>query len=413
MGRGLACPAEALSQGALDALVDARAARLASLFLKCARRPLAERSAGLAAVLEDLRDRPGGLEGAWSSALGRLRLAMLARPLDPHEALCAAAGVALHRAERGRPLTFEVTLERTAPFRFGRYELGLASRIALSSDGASVELSLTDDATSRPRLVTLRREGESGAWLSRSIPGAPVVRFGDRSVPLYSSLPHGEPLPERLVPSSPAEAARAGELFEAAFGLVARRAPTYRAWVERAVRALIPVTSAPGTTASSSFELVPGVVALSHASPTLAVADALVHEASHQHFFLLSQCGPVDDGSDDGLYWSPAPRAYRPIGKILLAYHAFANIQLFLRECIDNGIGDSAGEERAACCALLAAYEAPVAELARPLDTTGALTPLGRALYEPLAARVAASEPNHLVRQRILGGHALCNQQQE
>ena len=135
---------------------------------------------------------------------------------------------------------------------------------------------------------------------------------------------------------------------------------------------------------SSSFELHPGVVALSHASPAIALADALVHEASHQHFYILGQLGPVHDGSDIQLYYSPARGADRPIDKILLAYHAFGNVLLFSRHCRSRGVGDlemCESQERS--------YEACLTTLQRPLETTRALTPLGRALFEPLAARLS------------------------
>jgi len=68
----------------------------------------------------------------------------------------------------------------------------------------------------------------------------------------------------------------------------------------------------------------------------------------------------------------------------LLAYHAFANVLLFYRECRSHGVGDPEF-----CELQEREYQRCLEALQRPLHTTRALTPLGRALFEPLAARLA------------------------
>ena len=52
----------------------------------------------------------------------------------------------------------------------------------------------------------------------------------------------------------------------------------------------------------------------------------LVHESSHQHFFLAKHLGPIDDGSDKNQYFSPMVNDNRPLEKMLLAYHALINM---------------------------------------------------------------------------------------
>ena len=59
------------------------------------------------------------------------------------------------------------------------------------------------------------------------------------------------------------------------------------------------------------------------------IAEVLVHECAHQYFYLLAYVGPYDDGSDERLYWSPPLRRNRPLSRILMAYHALANVRLF------------------------------------------------------------------------------------
>src|SRR5438046_7090098 len=56
---------------------------------------------------------------------------------------------------------------------------------------------------------------------------------------------------------------------------------------------------------SSVLRSLPGVVHVAHISYRPALAEMLVHELSHQHYYVASSHGPVDDGSDDNLYYSP------------------------------------------------------------------------------------------------------------
>lgn len=111
------------------------------------------------------------------------------------------------------------------------------------------------------------------------------------------------------------------------------------------------------------------------------LAEMLVHETTHQYYYLLTRMGPVDDGSDAELYFSPAKQRGRPIHYILIAYHAFANVLLFSQRCLANGYDDPDGYLQRNVLALtewMRHFEAA-------LGTTKALTPLGEALWRPLA----------------------------
>jgi HEXXH motif-containing protein len=373
--RGFACADEQLDRGYVDAIVRRRSARIAELFSRCFRRRLEASAVGLDAIVETLGSEP--FEIVWSSALGQLRQALLTTH-DEQAALIAATSLALHLAEKGRPISFEVVLEAPHPFRFGGRLLPTARRITFSSNGRTAECV----AANLPSTFTLA----GSTWESSSsspgltelvvldLPGTPVV--------LLPGLPAGDVLPDALVPTA-LDHGETRAAYEAAYDVLTQGAPSYLAWVHRAVHSLVPVEARPGATVSSSFEMHPGVVALSHESPAVALADALVHEASHQHFYILGQLGPVHDGSDTQLYYSPARGEERPIDKILLAYHAFGNVLLFYRRCRSRGVGEPELCERQE-----RAYEDCLATLRRPLETTRALTPLGRALFEPLAARL-------------------------
>lgn len=58
------------------------------------------------------------------------------------------------------------------------------------------------------------------------------------------------------------------------------------------------------------------------------IAEMLVHEASHQHFFTLQRLACLNTGRGETVY-SPITRSERPVSKALLGYHAAANILNF------------------------------------------------------------------------------------
>ena len=78
-------------------------------------------------------------------------------------------------------------------------------------------------------------------------------------------------------------------------------------------------------------------------------------------------------------------RKERPLSRILVAYHALANVRLFYESVraarIDDGGYVDLYERK---------LSDTIAQLDAPLRDNPALTRLGRALYEPLARRIAA-----------------------
>jgi HEXXH motif-containing protein len=165
--------------------------------------------------------------------------------------------------------------------------------------------------------------------------------------------------------------------------LLARHAPIFLPWVGRVLRGVVPVAAKPSMIHSGGDQDHPGVVYLSFGCPPAALAEMLVHEGTHQYYHLLTCLGPLEDGSDSTLYYSPIKRTGRQIGMILLAYHAFANVLLFYRLCRRNGF-EHDGYIRHNEDALVPQLD----QLEAALRTTRALTPLGRALWEPLAERI-------------------------
>ena len=121
------------------------------------------------------------------------------------------------------------------------------------------------------------------------------------------------------------------------------------------------------------------MIAIGNNDHSISLADTLIHEATHHYYYTLGKLGALDDGTDSTLYFNPFLDLNRPISRILLAYHAFANILLFCRTARAHGLADdpdlSAREEM---------LVPRLGVLEQGLQTTKALTTPGRALWEPL-----------------------------
>jgi HEXXH motif-containing protein len=151
-------------------------------------------------------------------------------------------------------------------------------------------------------------------------------------------------------------------------------------WCGRVATDVIALAGDTGTSFSGSNREAPGQLALSVPASPLTLAELFVHECSHQYFHLAEELGPVDDGSDNGLYWSPLTRSERPLDRILIAHHAVANIIRFYRAVAAHGL-DVDGHAEAELDRQTRCLDA----LETPLGKTGALTDNGRALYTPAA----------------------------
>jgi len=164
----------------------------------------------------------------------------------------------------------------------------------------------------------------------------------------------------------------------------------YAKWVERSVRCIgLMITPDENKLSncymSASYPLIPGYVAFGfpNARDRISAPEAsenLVHEASHQYYQLLAAVFPVSTGEDTDLYHSALAKRARPVEKILLAYHAAANMTLFHYEALDR-VKEHVQETS---LLLERSYEYEQS-LRAPLEKTKGLTPVGEMLWRPLA----------------------------
>jgi hypothetical protein len=173
---------------------------------------------------------------------------------------------------------------------------------------------------------------------------------------------------------------KAASKHAAAVALLREYAPEYLEYVSRVIHTVIPLSDNNGVLNSGSSRDEPGVVHASVDCCPEAYAEMLVHEASHQYYYILRRLGDIEDGGDPTLYYSPVKQTGRPIAMILLAYHAFANVVLMGRRISQSGFVSptnyfTQNED----------FLMPILDtLKEGLTTTTALTQMGDRLWQPL-----------------------------
>jgi hypothetical protein len=251
----------------------------------------------------------------------------------------------------------------------------------ISSDAnASIKLSL--DGAQTEVLFERSLDGWKCQTPARAV-RLPSFGSGKRRLvllPRYATLDHGifqdvnalalETFPPSLI-----------EVLTQALDLLEEHLPHYFDWVVRIIRRVIVLHAGPNVLHSGSPENQHGTILISDNSRALSVAEMLIHESSHQYLELLNKLGPTVDPGHTRLYFSPAKQCDRPLHKILLAYHAFANVMLFYRGVAECGLADS----RFAKFQNLLNDE--LRQLEQPLLDNDAILPIGRALVKPLIER--------------------------
>jgi HEXXH motif-containing protein len=372
--RQFSCPETGFDETVADAILIAHGTAVLDAF--CTR---------YAAALTAAADGLDGALGDWLRA-GLTRRDVLALPMgeaakaltEPHPApVRLAVDLALEAAATGLPARWSARLEEPATRRFGPWRHPPARDVALAADGDRVTLAAGPDDTAGPIVF----ERTDDAWQCRDprVERAPCLG----TVELYGRgdvSPHIRELAdfrncrpvERVTPDAAALVAEAVDLLD-------RAGPVWRQWFDRAVRRVLLLHAGDGTRSmSGSSSETPGLIALSLAPP-LRVAEMLVHESSHLYYHIAGLVGPVEDGSDRRLYFSPAVQRERPLDRILVAFHAFGNVLVFYRALRRAGADPDGWLEQS-----ITRLSGEVSALEAPLRDNPALTEVGRALVAPL-----------------------------
>jgi hypothetical protein len=292
----------------------------------------------------------------WNDAFGAVRRAARQTPTPRLSGTAAALGLRL--LERGQQGEWEIALDAPARLRWDDLLLPEASWIRATRSHETATI-LYERRGGRRRLCL--RRGKHG-WSTASRQALSTLeRHGGRYVLLHRSAVDSLSLDGVPTVSAQGIAVARRELRRA-LDLLAQCAAIYLPWVARVLRTLIPVASSGRGTMiySGSDQDWPGAAYFSIRCPTVAIAEMLIHEATHQYFYLLARYGALDDRSGR-MFYSPIKKTSRPIGMILLAYHAFGNVLLFYRLCRHAGLADAGYCEQ---------HEAALAPQVRQLQDT-------------------------------------------
>jgi HEXXH motif-containing protein len=185
--------------------------------------------------------------------------------------------------------------------------------------------------------------------------------------------------------------AGAADAFEQAFALLEQAGPCYLPWIKPLLRGICVtpmVETGQHNSGSNIFHA--GVVSCGFPVDAPLLAEAIVHESSHQHFHLLHSIMPlVRKGADEARYYSSLKRAHRPLFLVLLAFHATANMSLLWDDLLRR-------RQAPRYAAELRTTLAHTRSLARHLHANAQLSELGAILFATQAA---------LLRER---GHEIC-----
>lgn len=379
--RGFSCPREPFDETFMFSLITLHATELWRFFLSRHTDVLSESLVGLAEPsLRWLEDR-ATFDAVWDRSFGLCHPSAFGE-LEP---TAVAAGVGLRLAGQGLHAAWQARMQTPQALRFESYLLPATRELRAESDGHFLAMDL-DPVPGRQRLVFRLRDNR---WEIETATGEtprriPSVEVFGRSIPLLfaDGSPAGGAPPSAEV-AGPFSLETIAETVRSAAAVLAENAPEYVHWVRRVLRGIGPIRQRRHEIRSGSSIDWPGVIAVSFPSKPAALAEMLVHECSHQYYHQILALGRVDDGSDTHQYYSPVKQTGRPIRKILLAFHAFANVLLVSRQCLERNFDDGGYSERNQ------ANLAPqLRQMEHALRHTRALTPSGRALFEPLCERV-------------------------
>jgi HEXXH motif-containing protein len=316
---------------------------------------------------------------AWSAEIGNLHSAIMLN--DPARALREATALALLVMTEGLPAKWEINLSKPSTFLWDDWSLPFCDYLAVTSTGdqAAITSSLEGDS----KHFSFKFSQDYQGWDNVApdyVTRLPELRVGEGCITL---------LPKRVAQdigfldgSKTVFESYSANLRGALLGsleLLREHVAPYYTWVTRMTCRLAVKDSPPDVLKSGSYGKCYRTVFISNNTHPLALAEMLVHEASHQYYDFIRLLGHTVHPQHTQLYFSPIAGYLQPLEKLLSAYHAFANVSLFYRISQEKRLGLNES---------LAGFQPILSEtlrhLSRPLCGGDALTPIGRALIEPL-----------------------------
>lgn len=384
--RQFSLPYENFNESVFDTVITAHGVAVASWLLDKHGDEVAQASNGLVEFLQGWIENTGASKTAWDISFGRVHLALKEGNLDVVE---AAIRMGVRIARSGQPGRWHAHIPATS-FQIDNSVFQNVTHVEVdcdSADAPKIMFRMNDS-----RHIYLHRNGKNGSWIGGD--GEHLESVGrNRVISLLprQALPPDKWIGENFMECQPVMTitSEMGKSFHDGFAVLEQNAPQYIPWIERVLCGIVVCPKEiQYRLVSGSWEDVPGFVHMSSPHGGIDIAEILVHECAHQYFYMLQWVGPVDDSTDHRTYWSPPIRKERPLSRILMAYHALANVQLLYEAVRQNKANNP--QDIQYVMANEPDLQAAIAALDEPLRDNPALTSLGRGLYYPLAESIAA-----------------------
>jgi hypothetical protein len=373
--RGLSTPFEPISQDFLDTVAAGYAKQVARRFLDRFSGQIEEQSNGITKAIEAWETEPCRFEDTWDVAFGSIRASL--DEAEPSDIVPRAVALLLRLNERGLRCCWGAKLNHPTRFRIGRTMLPASDKMQVDAVDELIEVRTRHGRSEKrmlfPRVLCTVQGGGNDLLTTSTFGERECIVLKREALDRFQLSRVNPDIDDKIPDSIGDHLSRAAEMLDAV-------SQQYLNWVGRSVRYVVPLKPTAGRLRSDSHFSMPGVICVSNEANVVNMVEMLIHEAAHQYMYFLRQLGPLDDGSDNNLYYSPLRGTGRPIDAILAAYHAAGNIVLFSR--LVPPVKNLQLLERGAF----------LASLLKPMQSalyhSKALTQLGNALWRPLYNRL-------------------------
>jgi HEXXH motif-containing protein len=122
-----------------------------------------------------------------------------------------------------------------------------------------------------------------------------------------------------------------------ALRIIAAGMPELRAEMDLMLQQIVPTGYDAEKHLSSSYQEAIGTIYVSLHPAPMTVAEAIIHEVSHNKINALLETDPIVDNTRDALYASPVRPDARPLHGVLLAVHAFLPVARLYERMLEAG----------------------------------------------------------------------------
>ena len=317
----------------------------------------------------------------WCPQLGLCLVALKSNKLPAAQR--GLSQIAINLLSSGIPGKWGSYFVEPSRFHFDNYMLPTALYLEIDSDGTRVRINVQGPDSRQDLCFNAIRNGHIQWQPTEEKPGVeaiPYMKIGHNRALLLSG-PHCKDLglPDPVLTGVPEVNESQKRHFSDSLALMYKHFPSWNSWFDRVVRVLSVGQKAPEGIHSGTTEGYFGLISISDSEDMLKIAESFIHEASHQYFFLLSRLVALT-GDDGKLFYSPFTKSNRPADRLLLAYHAFTNVEIFYLECVKAGI------DGGRCGPVLAQLKKELGYVQRVLSSEIDMTPVGQCIYDSLLA---------------------------